>query len=120
AEQQDEESVVTEEEASSEEEEVTEDEQEVEEEASEEQADEDLDLDKIHGSANGKITFDFNKGYYVLDLQAGLSNFSGNQVLTQKWVAFALPDGVFVPNVEEVPGGVVPVKLYDGSNGLAV
>ena len=119
AKQQDEESVVAEE-ASSEEEEVTEDEQEVEEEASEEQADEDLDLDKIHGSANGKITFDFNKGYYVLDLQAGLSNFSGNQVLTQKWVAFALPDGVFVPNVEEVPGGVVPVKLYDGSNGLAV
>ncbi|WP_339226087.1 LPXTG cell wall anchor domain-containing protein [Oceanobacillus sp. FSL K6-2867] len=85
-----------------------------------EQSDEDLDLTKIHGAANGEITYDFNKGYYVLDLQAGLSNYSSSQVLDQKWVAFALPDGVYLPDVKEVPSGVAQVYLPYGKSGIAI
>src|SRR5699024_10415031 len=89
-----------------------------EEEADQDQADEDLDLDNIYGAANGDITYDFNKGYYVLDLQAGLSNMSRSQVLQDKWVAFALPDGISLANAD-IPSGVVPVYIK-GKNGLAV
>src|SRR5699024_814151 len=36
-----------------------------------------------------------------------------------KWVAFALPDGVTVPNVEDVPSGMVMVTLPDDHMGVA-
>lgn len=82
--------------------------------------DEELDLTKVYGTARGDIHYDFNKGYYVLRLQAGLSNHSSSKELIQKWIAFSLPNGVAVPNVDEIPSGIVPVQLYDGSNGIAV
>lgn len=85
----------------------------------EETNDDDLNLDNIYGTASGKIQYDWNKGYFVLKLQAGLGNFSSKPI-KQKWVAFALPDGVYVPDVADVPAGIVPVKLYDGHNGIAV
>ena len=89
-----------------------------EEEADQEQADEDLDLEQIYGTANGEITYDFNKGYYILDLQAGLSEYSGNQVLQDKWVAFALPNGITLANAD-VPSGVVQVSIK-GKRAIAV
>ncbi|WP_186579006.1 hypothetical protein [Aquibacillus kalidii] len=79
-----------------------------------------LNLEEIYGTADGSIHYDFNKNYYVLSLKAGLNNFSENQELKQKWVAFALPNGVYIPDNEDVPAGVVPVTLYDGHTGIAV
>src|SRR5699024_5729566 len=95
---------------------------EVEEDDAEEEveAEEELDLNNIYGTAKARsLEYDYNKGYYVLDLQAGLNNFSGNQVLTDKWVAFTLPNGVSIPNVDEVPQGIVQVGI-DGKNAVAV
>lgn len=85
-----------------------------------EQLDEDLDLTDIYGTINQRedLQFDFNKGYYVLDLQAGLGNYSRNQVLNDKWIAFALPNGVYLAS-EDVPAGVVPVEVK-GKNGVAI
>ncbi|MCT1577150.1 LPXTG cell wall anchor domain-containing protein [Oceanobacillus kimchii] len=79
---------------------------------------EELNLNDVHGSANGDITFDINKGHYVLDLQAGITNFHTNQEINDKWVAFTLPDGVSVPN-GELPNGVMGVFIA-GKTGLAV
>lgn len=88
----------------------------------EEQLDEDLDLTKIYGAITQpygtSIQYDFNKGYYVLELQAGLNNMSDNQVLTNKWVAFALPDGVELAYTD-VPAGVVQLPVNE-KNGLAI
>lgn len=107
-----------EEEEQAETEEVTGDDEEGEEEA-EVQEEEELDLTNIHGAANGEIYYDITKGHYVLDLQAGLSNYS-DQEIKQKWVAFALPEGVGVPADADVPAGVALVQLYDGHTGIAV
>lgn len=82
--------------------------------------DEDLNLKEIHGTANGDIAYDFNKGYYVLHLQAGLSNYTNTQDVNKKWVAFALPNGVAIPDVGDVPSGILPVQLNDGGTGVAV
>lgn len=81
--------------------------------------DDDLNLDNIYGTAMGKIHYDWNKGYFILKLRAGLGNYSSKPI-KQKWVAFALPDGIYVPDVADVPIGIVPVNLYDGHNGIAV
>lgn len=81
--------------------------------------DDDLNLDNIYGTAMGKIHYDWNKGYFILKLRAGLGNFSSKPI-KQKWVAFALPDGIYVPDVADVPVGIVPVRLYDGHKGIAV
>lgn len=89
----------------------------------EETRDEDLKLKEIYGAANGineVIEYDDDRGYYILDLQAGLTNFYSKQDLKEKWVAFAIPDGVSVPNTEDVPSGVVVVSLPDGHSGIAV
>lgn len=84
--------------------------------------DEDLKLREIYGSANAieDIEYDKVKGYYMLDLQVGLSNYASSQSFSDKWIAFALPDGVSVPDVEEIPSGVVIVTLPDGHKGVAV
>ncbi|HLR15846.1 MAG TPA: hypothetical protein VK144_08460 [Bacillota bacterium] len=84
--------------------------------------DEDLKLREIYGAANASedIEYDKVKGYYVLELQAGLSNYTSSQSFSEKWVAFALPDGVSVPDVDEIPSGVVVVTLPDGHKGVAV
>lgn len=85
--------------------------------------DEDLKLKEIYGTAsvgNDGFEYDQENGYHVVRLQAGLSNYSGSQGFKDKWVAFALPDGVSVPDVDEVPSGVVIVSLPDGHTGVAV
>src|SRR5699024_5290441 len=79
--------------------------------------DEDLNLKDIHGTANGDIEYDITSGNYVLGLQAGLSNYAGNQDIENKWVGFAIPNGVNV--VGELPSGVVRIQIA-GKNGLAV
>lgn len=84
-----------------------------------EEADEEFDLQFVFGRAEGTITYDFNKGYYVLDLRAGINNFFSGQQFNDKWIAFALPDGVFVPDVDDVPTGVAPVQIAN-KNGIAV
>src|SRR5699024_11657664 len=62
----------------------------------EETADEDLKLGEIHGTAadHEDIEYDDDKGYYVSSLLVGLLNYESSQDLDEKWVAFALPDGV--------------------------
>ena len=84
-------------------------------------ADEDLKLGEIHGTAYSSedIEYDDDKGYYVLNLLVGLLNYESSQDLDEKWVAFALPDGVTVPDVEEVPSGMVVVTLPDDHTGVA-
>src|SRR5690625_3415730 len=79
--------------------------------------DEDLNLKDIHGTANGDIEFDISSGSYKLELQAGLSNYASNQDIENKWVGFAIPNGVNV--VGELPSGVVRIQIA-GKNGLAV
>src|SRR5699024_4279150 len=92
--------------------------------------DEDVELDPsiIHGSANANnespgghgITYDFEKGYYVLDMQAGLGHRAfadKEQDINNKWVAFALPNGIEV--ADELPSGVVSVPVA-GHDGIAV
>src|SRR5699024_5663784 len=79
--------------------------------------DEDLILGDIHGTANGDIEFDISSGSYKLELQAGLSNYASNQDIENKWVGFAIPNGVNV--VGELPSGVVRIQIA-GKNGLAV
>lgn len=85
-------------------------------------ADEDLKLGEIHGTAYSSedIEYDDDKGYYVLNLLVGLLNYESSQDLDEKWVAFALPDGVTVPDVEEVPSGMVVVTLPDDHTGVAL
>ena len=90
-----------------------------------ETADEDLNLGEIYGAANQRgdedgIWYDSEKGYFILDLQAGLTNFDSSQDLDEKWIAFAIPDGVSVPDVDDIPRGVVVVSLPDGHTGVAV
>lgn len=98
--------------------EVNEEDEAVEEEADEdEEEEEDLNLNDVFGTASGDITYDFNKGHYVLDLKAGIMNFHTTQEIKNKWVAFTLPNGVEV--AEEPPSGVVPIRIA-GKNGLAV
>ncbi|MFD1852032.1 LPXTG cell wall anchor domain-containing protein [Oceanobacillus bengalensis] len=86
------------------------------------QLDEELDLTNIYGAINQRsgtsLQYDFNKGYYTLELQAGLNNMSGSQVLNQKWIAFALPNGVYLAD-EDVPAGVVQLPV-NGKNGIAI
>ena len=92
--------------------------------------DEDVEIDPsiIHGSANANnespgghgITYDFEKGYYVLDMQAGLGHRAftdKEQDINNKWVAFALPNGIEV--ADELPSGVVSVPVA-GHDGIAV
>src|SRR5690625_786855 len=79
--------------------------------------DEDLILGDILGTANGDIEFDITSGNYVLDLQAGLTNVTNGQDIEDKWVGFAIPNGVDV--VGELPSGVVPIFIA-GKSGLAV
>ncbi|MFS0749760.1 LPXTG cell wall anchor domain-containing protein [Oceanobacillus sp. 1P07AA] len=79
---------------------------------------EELNLNDVFGSANGDITYDINKGRYVLDLQASITNYHTNQEINNKWLAFTLPDGVSVPN-GELPNGVVGIFIA-GKTGLAV
>ena len=88
-------------------------------------ADADLDLGEILGTANqlddeAGIWYDAEEGYFILDLQAGLSNYTNTQDLNEKWVAFAIPDGVSIPDVDDIPSGVVVVALPDGHTGVAV
>lgn len=52
--------------------------------------------------------------------EAGLTNFDSSQDLDEKWIAFAIPDGVSVPDVDDIPRGVVVVSLPDGHTGVAV
>lgn len=85
--------------------------------------DEDLNLGDILGTAresNDGFEYDDDNGYHILHLQAGLSSYSSSNVFKEKWIAFALPNGVSVPNVDEVPSGVVIVTLPDGHEGVAV
>lgn len=88
----------------------------------EETLDEELDLKEIHGTAYQKddMEYDSDKGYYVLDMLAGLANFTNTQDVENKWVAFAIPDGVSVPDVDDVPSGFVLVTLPDGHTGIAL
>src|SRR5690625_1214835 len=79
--------------------------------------DEDLNLGEIYGTANGDIEYDIASGNYVLGLQAGLSNYTNTQDIENKWVGFAIPNGVDV--VGELPSGVVPIFI-SGKSGLAV
>src|SRR5699024_3761729 len=79
-------------------------------------ADEDLNLGDIWGTANGDITFDIASGNYILELQAGLSNYTNSQDIVNKWVGFAIPNGVRV--VGELPSGVVQIFIA-GKSGLA-
>src|SRR5690625_5042142 len=71
--------------------------------------DEDLNLKDIHGTANGDIEYDITSGNYVLGLQAGLSNYAGNQDIENKWVGFAIPNGVRVAGDLHI--GVVPIFI---------
>lgn len=80
-------------------------------------ADEDLNLREIYGNASGAITYDIAQGAYVLDLRAGFSNYTNTQDIENKWVAFALPNGVDVTG--ELPSGTVPLFLQ-GKTGIAV
>src|SRR5699024_11701951 len=82
----------------------------------------DLELGEIHGTAYSSedIEYDDDKGYYVLNLLVGLLNYESSQDLDEKWVAFALPDGVTVPDVEEVPSGMVVVTLPDDHTVVAL
>lgn len=85
--------------------------------------DEDLKLSDILGTARvggDGIVYDEDKGYHVLHLQTGLSSYSNSNVFKEKWIAFALPNGVSVPDIDEVPSGVVIVTLPDGHKGVAV
>lgn len=79
--------------------------------------DEDLILGDILGTANGDIEFDITSGNYVLGLQAGLTNVTNGQDIEDKWVGFAIPNGVDV--VGDLPSGVVPI-FTAGKSGLAV
>src|SRR5690625_3694225 len=83
------------------------------------QADDELDLDNIYGTARGNIEYNVNKGYYVLDLQAGFSNHSGSQVIQDKWIGFALPNGISLANTDDIPSGVAQVTIK-GKSGLAI
>lgn len=80
-------------------------------------ADEDLDLSEVFGNASGNIEYDIEKGYYVLDLRAGFTTFTSGQDIENKWVAFALPNGVKV--ADDLPNGVVSIFIA-GKTGLAV
>ncbi len=85
--------------------------------------DEDLNLKEIHGTASeSKDGFEYDKehGYHILHLQVGLTNYTSSNVFKEKWIAFALPNGVSVPDVDEVPSGIVIVTLPDGHEGVAV
>lgn len=84
--------------------------------------DEDLKLKDILGTADAKkneLVYKEDKKYHILELTAGLSNYN-SQIIKNKWVAFAIPKGVSVPDVEEVPSGMVVVSLPDGHTGIAV
>lgn len=78
---------------------------------------EELNLTDVFGRASGEVTYDFNRGYYVLDLRAGITNFHTQQKIKNKWVAFTLPNGVQI--ADELPSGVVPIGIA-GKSGLAV
>jgi len=85
--------------------------------------DEDLILKEIYGTAtesNDGFEYDEENGYHILHLQTGLTNYTNSNVFKEKWIAFALPNGVSVPDVDEVPSGVVIVTLPDGHEGVAV
>ena len=79
-----------------------------------------LNLQLVGGTAkvsNKDIVYNYNKGYYEVRVQAGLFNPT-SQEIKDKWVAFALPEGVYLAN-ENVPSGVEFVKV-NGHNGIAV
>lgn len=82
-------------------------------------ADEELNLRDVFGNASGEIKYDFNKGYYVLHLRSGITNFHTNQEIKDKWVAFTLPNGVYMSDEGEIPSGVVRIGIA-GKSGLAV
>src|SRR5699024_7128571 len=85
-------------------------------------SDEELKLGEIHGVADQRedMEYDAQKGYYVIELSAGLYNYTNTQDVDEKWVACALPDGVSVPEVEEIPSGLVTVTLPDEHTGVAL
>lgn len=85
--------------------------------AEDEEEEEELNLTDVFGTAKGEIAYDFNKGYYVLDLRAGITNFHTRQEIKNKWVAFTLPNGVQI--ADNLPSGVVPIGIA-GKAGLAV
>ncbi|MDL4842396.1 hypothetical protein [Aquibacillus rhizosphaerae] len=81
---------------------------------------EELNFFLMSGTADGNIYYDFNKGYYVLQLDASIFNLAGKQNLIDKWLVFSLPTGVDIPDVDGVPDGITPVTLHDGTTGIAV
>lgn len=80
-------------------------------------ADEDIKLQDVIGTASGDITYDIAKGAYVLDLRAGFSSSTSQHDIDEKWVAFALPNGVDVAS--DLPSGTVRIFL-NGKTGIAV
>lgn len=113
-EEADDEEADKEEEADSNEEKETDEEEEVSTFATE---DEDLNLSDVFGNASGDIEYDVKKGHYVLNLRAGFTTYKGGQDIENKWVAFALPNGVDIAG--DLPTGVVRVFIA-GKTGLAV
>lgn len=80
---------------------------------------EDVNLQGMTGNVTGDVTYDVQKGYYVLDVDASLEKQSHTEDVDEKWLAFALPEGVDVV-VEDMPEGIVFVGLPNGHTGLAM
>lgn len=87
-----------------------------------ESSDDALKLHEIYGTASQReeISYDDEKGYYIMEIDAGISNNTNTQDVKEKWVAFAIPDGVSVADVEDIPSGMVLVSLPDGHEGIAL
>ncbi|MEI3607851.1 LPXTG cell wall anchor domain-containing protein [Pseudogracilibacillus sp. SE30717A] len=99
------------------EQEVVNEEEEVEEVQVSNEEEEELNLRDVFGRASGDIVYDFNKGHYVLNLRAGITNFHTTQEIKNKWVAFTIPNGVKIG--QDLPSGVIPIYIA-GKTGLAV